>query len=119
MRRLVSHRGAAAWRRWTRDQGGVVMRAKVLPVLMASIAAALTCAPSADATGGGFIVVLRPGASARTVAADYGTKPQFTYTAAFNGFAANIELSKASRLAADARVEFIQDDRDHLPREPM
>jgi subtilisin family serine protease len=88
------------------------MRAKVLAVLGMGSAVAMASVPSvASATSGDFIVVLRPGASPAAVAADYGTKPLFTYTAALNGFAANIERSKASRLAADPRVEFVEDDR--------
>jgi subtilisin family serine protease len=62
------------------------------------------------ASYGGFIVVLNPGASPAKVAADYSTKPYLTYSAALNGFAANIELNKASRLASDPRVEFVAND---------
>src|SRR5437764_743204 len=94
------------------------MRSRFCAVLITALALGLGAAPAAQATGGYFIVVLRAGASANAVAADYGTKPAYIYTSAFNGFAANIELTKASKLAGDPRVEFVTDDREHFAKEP-
>ncbi|MFE6779932.1 S8 family peptidase [Streptomyces sp. NPDC057702] len=68
-----------------------------------------------DAIAGGYIVTLRPGATARSadgraLAARYGGTVRHVYTSALNGYAVRLSAAGARRLAADPAVERVVQD---------
>ncbi|OZM72015.1 serine protease [Amycolatopsis antarctica] len=74
-------------------------------------------ADSASAVAGSYIVVLKGQADANavtTTAADllgrHGGRIGYTYTASVRGFSASLSDTQARRLAADPRVEFVEQD---------
>jgi subtilisin family serine protease len=65
--------------------------------------------PSASPSGG-YIVVLREGASPASVAAVAGIRPRFVYTAAINGFAAQLNAGQLNALRHNPGVARIDVD---------
>jgi subtilisin family serine protease len=55
-----------------------------------------------------YIVVLKSGKIARTVAAEHDATVQQTYSRVFNGFAATMSARQARQVAADPDVRFVQ-----------
>ncbi|HEY0021567.1 MAG TPA: S8 family peptidase [Longimicrobium sp.] len=82
------------------DESPVSARADLVPVL------------SAGARGieGQYIVVVREGADARSVAAVAGASPRYVYTAAINGFAATLNAGQLNALQRNPDVETIEQD---------
>jgi len=70
----------------------------------------LSASASADVIPGKFIVTLKDGADAATVAGDHGVRPDFVYSAALNGFAGSISEAARSGLLRDFRVARIEPD---------
>ncbi|WP_349264155.1 S8 family peptidase [Longimicrobium sp.] len=77
-------------------------------------ARATTAAPllSAGANGieGQYIVVLNEGANPRSVAAIAGVEPGYVYTAALNGFAAELNQGQLNALQHNPNVAYIEQD---------
>jgi subtilisin family serine protease len=76
-------------------------------------AAAPDAAPvlsSAAAIPGSYIVVLKDGASARSVAAVAGVSPRFTYARVLNGFAADLSEGQLNALRHNPNVAYIEQD---------
>jgi subtilisin family serine protease len=59
---------------------------------------------------GQYIVVLREGASATSVAAVSGVSPRYVYSAALNGFAAELNRGQLAALQANPSVSYIEQD---------
>ncbi|MEU4426736.1 S8 family peptidase [Actinoplanes sp. NPDC024001] len=70
--------------------------------------AAVLAVPGAEVVPDSYVVVLKSGKVARTVAAEHGASVQHTYRKVFNGFAATMSARKARQVAADADVAFVQ-----------
>ncbi|WP_433797172.1 S8 family peptidase [Actinoplanes sp. CA-252034] len=64
--------------------------------------------PGAEVVKDSYIVVLKSGRIARTVAAEHQATPLQTYTRVFNGFSATMTARKARQVAADPDVAFVQ-----------
>jgi subtilisin family serine protease len=65
---------------------------------------------SANAIEGSYIVVLNEGADPRSVAAVAGVSPRFVYTAALNGFAAELNLGQLTALRHNPEVDYVEQD---------
>ncbi|MEV6302231.1 S8 family peptidase [Actinoplanes sp. NPDC051861] len=70
--------------------------------------AAVQAVPGAEVVPDSYIVVLKSGKTARTVAGRHETRVLHAYTKALNGFAATMTARKARQLAADPDVAFVQ-----------
>lgn len=71
--------------------------------------------PAADASvaprgTGSYIVVLKPGADPRSVAAIMGIRPQLVYTAALSGFSAELNQGQLNALRHNPNVDYIEPD---------
>ena len=64
----------------------------------------------ADAVSGSYIVVLNDGADPRSVAAIAGVNPRYVYTAAVNGFAAELNDGRLNALRHNPNVAYIEED---------
>ena len=64
----------------------------------------------ANAVYGSYIVVLKDGANARSVAAIAGVRPNLVYTAALNGFAAELNAGQLNALRRNPNVEYVEAD---------
>ena len=62
------------------------------------------------AVDGSYIVVLKDGADPRSVAAVSGVNPHFVYTAALNGFAAELNQGQLNALQHNPSVDYIEQD---------
>ena len=73
-----------------------------------------TPAPVLRAASGGidgsYIVVVKEGGNPRSVAAIAGVNPKFVYTAALNGFAAELNAGQLNALQHNPNVEYIEQD---------
>jgi subtilisin family serine protease len=69
-------------------------------------------APSAAAmsASGTYIVVLKEGANPRSVAAILGIRPQHVYTAALNGFSAELNRGQLTALEHNPNVAYVERD---------
>jgi subtilisin family serine protease len=71
-------------------------------------------APLLSASSGGiagaYIVVLREGADARSVAAVAGVSPQFVYSHVLNGFAASLNQGQLNALRHNPSVAYVEQD---------
>ncbi|HEY5902834.1 MAG TPA: S8 family peptidase [Anaerolineales bacterium] len=97
-----------------RRTGSLFLVAVLLLSLM-SIAAARP-APASGAVPGQYIVVFRdsvanPGRAASSMAAEHGLGLKYTYRYALKGFAAVIPAARLEAVRADARVQFVSEDR--------
>jgi subtilisin family serine protease len=63
-----------------------------------------------SAIPGSYIVVLNEGADPRSVAAVAQVDPQYVYTAAINGFAAELNAGQLNALQHNPNVEYIEED---------
>jgi subtilisin family serine protease len=98
-----------------RVQGGILLAAVVVLGACSEISeptlAELDPAFSSQAViPGRFIVTLRDGTDAATVAADHGVAPDFVYTSVLNGFAGGMSEAARSGLLRDARVLRVEPD---------
>ena len=62
------------------------------------------------AVAGSYIVVLKQGADARSVAAITGVNPRFVYGAALNGFAGTLTSGQLNALSRNPNVDYIEQD---------
>ncbi len=70
-------------------------------------------APMLSAAGGiagQYIVVLKPGADARSVAAVAGVSPRYVYGAAMNGFAGSLNAGQLNALRHNPNVAYVEQD---------
>lgn len=73
-------------------------------------AAPLFAGASRSAVPGHYIIVLHEGADPRAVAAVAGVNPRFVYTAALNGFAAELNAGQLNALRHNPRVDYVEQD---------
>jgi subtilisin family serine protease len=77
-------------------------------------ASARTAAPVVAAAGvaveGSYVVVVKEGADPRSVAAVAGVSPHFVYTAAVNGFSAELNQGQLNALQHNPNVDYIEQD---------
>ncbi|HEX8392474.1 MAG TPA: S8 family peptidase [Longimicrobium sp.] len=71
-------------------------------------AAPLLSAAPGRGVDGSYIVVLNDGADPRSVAAVAGVSPRYVYTAALNGFAAELNAGQLNALQHNRSVEYIE-----------
>ena len=72
--------------------------------------APLRSAAPGRAVEGSYVVVLREGADPRAVAAVAGVSPRFVYTAALDGFAAELNAGQLAALRHHPAVEYVEED---------
>jgi subtilisin family serine protease len=65
---------------------------------------------SGNAIAGSYIVAVREGADPRSVAAVAQVEPALVYTAAFNGFAAELNQGQLTALLHNPSVEYVEED---------
>ncbi|MBW3654801.1 MAG: S8 family peptidase [Gemmatimonadetes bacterium] len=65
---------------------------------------------AADGIPGAYIVVLKDGANARSVAAVAGVSPSHTYSNVLNGFAASLNAGQLNALRSHPGVDYIEQD---------
>ena len=65
---------------------------------------------SAGSIEGSYIVVVNEGADPRSVAAVAGVSPRYVYTAALNGFAAELNQGQLNALRHNPNVEYVEED---------
>ena len=75
--------------------------------------AAVLAAPGAQVVPDSYVVVLKSGKPARTVAGRHDAAVRHTYAKVFNGFAATMSARQARQMAADPDVAFVQPDIVH------
>ncbi|HYW12188.1 MAG TPA: S8 family peptidase [Longimicrobium sp.] len=80
------------------------------PVAGRVAAAAPLLSAGANAVEGEYIVVLKPGANSRSVAAVAGVETDFEYTAALNGFSASLNRGQLTALQHNPNVEYIEEN---------
>jgi subtilisin family serine protease len=73
-------------------------------------AAPLRAATAGRAINGAYIVVLNEGANPRSVAAVAGVNPHFVYTAALNGFSAQLNAGQLNALQHNPNVAYVEQD---------
>ena len=83
------------------DQSPVAGRAPVAAPLLSA---------GANAIDGQYIVVLNDGANPRSVAAIAGVEPGYVYTAAVNGFSAELNAGQLNALQHNPNVAYIEQD---------
>jgi subtilisin family serine protease len=71
---------------------------------------AVRSAAPGRAIPGKYIVVLKEGASPRSVAAVAQVEPSFVYTAAINGFAAELNQGQLNALQHNPNVDYVEED---------
>jgi subtilisin family serine protease len=80
----------------------------------AAPAAPYRCSPARNASGtaiaGSYIVAVREGADPHSVAAVAQVEPALVYTAAFNGFAAELNQGQLNALLHNPSVEYVEED---------
>ncbi|MET0400351.1 MAG: S8 family peptidase [Longimicrobiaceae bacterium] len=72
--------------------------------------APLLAAAPGQAVEGSYIVVLKPGADPRAVAAVAGVEPGYVYRAALSGFAAELGAGQLAALRHNPAVEYVEQD---------
>jgi subtilisin family serine protease len=77
-----------------------------------SAKADLIASPQGKAIPNRYIVVLKNGGDPRSVAAVAGVKPAFVYTAALNGFAAELNAGQLTALQHNPQVDYIEQDNE-------
>jgi len=70
----------------------------------------LAAGPGGKPIRDAYIVVLKPGADARSVAAAAGVNPRYVYSAALNGFAGTMSEAQVEALQHNPNVEYIEQD---------
>ncbi|MFD8590374.1 S8 family peptidase [Streptomyces sp. NPDC059637] len=95
----------------------VTLGAAAVPAQAAPAEGRIIGAGSADAVKGSYIVTLKKdaglkaaSAAGRSVVKEHGGKVKHTYTAALNGYAAELTEAEAKQLAADPAVESVVQD---------
>ena len=80
------------------------------PVAGRAPEAAPLLSASAGAIEGSYVVVVKEGANPRSVAAIAGVEPGFVYTAAVNGFSAELNQGQLNALRNNPNVEYVEQD---------
>ncbi|HWK90353.1 MAG TPA: S8 family peptidase [Longimicrobium sp.] len=80
------------------------------PVASRSAGPAPLLSAGANAIDGSYIVVVEEGADPRAVAAIAGVNPNHVYTAAVNGFSAELNAGQLNALQHVAGVEYVEED---------
>ena len=95
------------------------MRRRITALAVLAIAALVavtsaTARTDAEAGAGRYIVVLKPGANARTVASEHAAAHaaaiSFVYSHALSGYAATIPNARLAAVQADERVAYVEPD---------
>ncbi|HEY0736039.1 MAG TPA: S8 family peptidase [Herpetosiphonaceae bacterium] len=89
---------------------GLVLSASVLVSGPAAAAPAQVIAANGKAIPDQYIVVLKEGAQARSVASVAGISPKYVYEAALNGFAAQLNAGQLKALQNNPNVAYIEQD---------
>ena len=74
--------------------------------------AAPVYAVNGNAIDGSYVVVLKEGADPTSVAAVAGVRPNYVYTAALNGFAAELNEGQLNALQHNPNVDYIEPDQE-------
>ena len=86
----------------------------ILAIAALVVVTAATARTDADAGVGRYIVVLKPGVTARAVAnehaAAHAATISFVYSHALNGYAATIPNARLAAIRADERVDYVEPD---------
>ena len=101
--RTAIRRGAAAASAVVLSVLGLTTGAQAAPAEADVVSVA-----GAEVVPDSYVVVLKSGQTARTVAAEHDATVLHTYTKVFNGFAATMSARQARRVAADPDVAFVQ-----------
>ncbi|HSU14957.1 S8 family peptidase [Longimicrobium sp.] len=80
------------------------------PTATSTRAAAPVVAARGVAVEGSYVVVVKEGADPRSVAAVSGVNPHFVYTAAVNGFSAELNQGQLNALQHNPNVDYIEQD---------
>jgi subtilisin family serine protease len=89
---------------------GLVLSASLLSSGAATAAPAKLIPARDQAIANQYIVVLKDGANARSVAAVAGVSPKYVYEAALNGFAATLNAGQLNALQHNPNVDYIEQD---------
>jgi subtilisin family serine protease len=90
---------------------GLIVAASVLTSGPAASAAPAKLIPAAEkAIPNQYIVVLKEGANARSIAAAAGVSPTYVYEAALNGFAATLNAGQLTALQHNPHVDYVEQD---------
>jgi subtilisin family serine protease len=101
---------------WSRRLGGLLLTAaaaSALTVVSALPAAAEGQVLGADRAGAikdSYIVVMKDGAKAASLTAEYGGQARKVFSHALNGFAAHMTAEQARKMAADPLVDYVEQD---------
>ncbi|MEV8391753.1 MULTISPECIES: S8 family peptidase [unclassified Streptomyces] len=103
----------------TAAAAAAAMTALAVPAQAAPAVGTVVGADAKDAVQGSYIVTLKKtaglksaSAAGRSVVSEYGGTVKRTYTAALNGYAAELSPAQAQRLAADPAVDQVFQDRE-------
>ncbi|MEV6424282.1 S8 family peptidase [Streptomyces sp. NPDC051662] len=103
----------------TAAAAAAAMTALAVPAQAAPAVGTVVGADAKDAVQGSYIVTLKEtaglksaSAAGRSVVSEYGGTVKRTYTAALNGYAAELSPAQARRLAADPAVDQVFQDRE-------
>jgi subtilisin family serine protease len=89
---------------------GLVLSASLLSGGAAAAAPAKLIPAADQAIANQYIVVLKDGANARSIAAVAGVSPKYVYEAALNGFAATLNAGQLNALQHNPNVAYIEQD---------
>src|SRR5688572_24252750 len=67
-----------------------------------------------QAIDGSYVVVLKEGANPTSVAAVAGIRPNYVYTAALNGFAAELNQGQLTALRNNPNVDYVEPDQEFV-----
>jgi subtilisin family serine protease len=91
---------------------GLMLSASVLVGSQAEAAPAKLIPAREQGIANQYIVVLKDGANARSVAAGAGVQPKHVYDAVLNGFAAELNAGQLNALQHNPNVDYIEQDSD-------
>jgi subtilisin family serine protease len=89
---------------------GLMVAASVLVSAPADAAPAKLVPATGKALANQYIVVLKEGANARSIAAAAGVSPTYVYEAALNGFAATLNAGQLTALQHNPHVDYVEQD---------
>ncbi|WP_433830306.1 S8 family peptidase [Actinoplanes sp. CA-015351] len=108
MRRILAVSTATALALFGLTTGAQAAPAEATGAQAAPAEADVRAVPGAEVVPGSYIVVLKSGKVASTVAAEHDTTVLHAYQKVLNGFAASMTERKARQVAADPDVAFVQ-----------